>query len=365
MGAPGEAVVCVPARDERERLPRLIRSLAAQDAPEPGGRLRVVILANSCRDGTADAVRAMRDAGETPSLDLRLVEVALEGPEAHVGTARRMALDAGAGWLEAEACADGFLLTTDADARVPPDWVAANRAALAGAEIVGGRLVIDPDAEPDPAVADLNARIERYWAAVRALEDRTDPPPHDPAPRHGDHTGASLGLRADLYRAVGGLPPLPRGEDNALVARVRAAGGRLRHCPSVRVLVSDRAAGRAEGGMAVEMVRRAEAIRTGAPYRLPTAAHWQAVIARRAALRRSWHARGDRTAAWAALGLTAGDLAAVGPETCPNDIAFVERAAPCLDAAAGPAPETELDAALAAFAEILRGPAPSRARVPA
>ena len=366
MGAPGPAVVCVPARDERERLPRLIRSLAAQGGAEPdGARLRVLILANSCSDGTAQAVRAMRTAGETPSLDLRLAEVALTGPEAHVGTARRTALDMGAAWLEADACADGFLLTTDADARVSPDWVAANRAALAGAEIVGGRLVIDPDAAPDPAVAGLHARIERYWAAVRALEDRIDPPPHDPAPRHGDHTGASLALRADLYRAVGGLPPLPRGEDNALVARVRAAGGRLRHCPAVRVLVSDRAAGRAEGGMAVEMVRRGETVRTGAPYRLPTAAHWQRVIARRAALRRSWHAPGDRRAAWRALGLTADDLAAVGPETCPNDIAFVERADPRLDAAAGPAPETDLDAALAAFADILADPAPSRARLPA
>lgn len=350
MDGAAPAVVCVPARDEVLRLPRLIRSLAAQDGFAPDRRLRLVIVANNCTDGTAAAVRAMQAEGATDALSIRLVEVRLAVAEAHVGTARRLALDAGAAWLEADGAPDGALLSTDADAHVAPGWVAANLRALRSAEIVGGRLVIDPDAALDPALADLHRRIERYWDAVRHIEDRLDPPSHDPAPRHGDHTGASLGLRADLYRRVGGLPPLPRGEDNALVARVQEAGGRLRHCPAVSVRVSDRGAGRAEGGMATEMVRRAQAARAALPYRLPAPRHWQALIARRAALGRAWGLpAAERRAALSAAGLTEADLAAIDPDSCPNAIAFVARASPLCEARDGPAPEMDLDAALAAF----------------
>ena len=346
--APRACVVCVPARDEAERLPRLLTTLAGQDGVSPEARLRVVVLANNCTDGTADAVRALRESGAIDRLDLRVMEETLSGAQAHVGTARRMALDAGAGWLEADDRPDGVLLTTDADARLPPGWITANLRALRAADVVGGRLVIDDDAGTDPKLAALHAGIERYWAGVRRLEDLLDPPPHDPAPRHGDHTGASLALPAALYRAVGGLPPLPCGEDNALVGRLREHGARLRHCPDVRVTVSARRQGRVSGGMASEMLRRARVLAGEADYLLPEAAHWQALILRRAALRRAFplgaHAR---AAACLRLGLGAEDLAAVLERGCPNDIAFVERADRVLDARAPAARECPLDRALA------------------
>lgn len=351
----GPATVCVPARDEVQRLPLLLRSLALQEGLPAGTPPRVVVVANNCRDGTGDAVRAfVSEAGST--LALRLIEIELAPAEAHVGTARRAALDAGAEWLAASGAPDGVLLTTDADARLPPDWIAANLAALQEAEIVGGRLVIDGETAADPARADLTARIERYWSGVRALEDRFDPSPHDPPPRHGDHTGASLALRASLYRAIGGLPPLPKGEDNALVARVLEAGGRLRHCPRVRVHVSDRIAGRAEGGMAVEMARRAAVIRGEESYRLPAPAYWQAVIARRARLREIWRtARTEAAIHLRAQGFAEAGIAAVAPATCPNETAFVERAGRFPEAGRAPPPLVELDAALATFEQLLGG----------
>ena len=338
-------VVCIPARNEAERLPRLLASLAAQDGISARAPLRVVVLANNCTDGTVAAVRDVEASGILAALALRLIDVTLAGPEAHVGTARRMALDAGADWLAAEAGPDGILLTTDADARLPADWVTANRRALRSADVVGGRLVIDDEGATDPELAALHGRIERYWSGVRRLEDILDPPPHDPAPRHGDHTGASLAVPAALYRAVGGLPPLPCGEDNALVGLLRAQGARLRHCPDVQVMVSARHQGRVSGGMATEMARRVR-VRDGEAYLLPEAAHWQALILRRAALRRAFHrAPAARTAACARLGLGADDLAAVG--ACPNDIAFVERADRILESRSPPAPECPLDQALA------------------
>ncbi|GMA77575.1 hypothetical protein GCM10025880_39920 [Methylorubrum aminovorans] len=186
---PGPAVVCIPARNEAERLPRLLRALAAQDGFSADAPLRVVIVVNNCTDGTVEAVRALEGSGALSTLALRLIEATFPAAEAHVGTARRRALDVGAAWLESEDAPDGVLLTTDADARLAQGWVAANLRALEGAEIVGGRLVIDDEGNADPALAAFHARVERYWSGVRALEDALDPPPHDPAPRHGDHTG--------------------------------------------------------------------------------------------------------------------------------------------------------------------------------
>ncbi len=110
-------------------------------------------------------------------------------------------------------------------------------------------------------------------------------------------------------------------------------------------MVSSRHQGRVSGGMATEMARRARVL-DGEAYLLPEAAHWQALILRRAALRRAFHlAPAARAAACARLGLDADDLAAIG--ACPNDIAFVERADRILESRSPPARECPLDRALA------------------
>ncbi len=311
-------VVCVPVRNEAESLPGLLRSLGAQRGIERP--LRVVVIANNCTDDTVPLLRSFEQRQEFKALALRIVEATLEPPHAHVGTARRMAMDCGADWLDSDGCPDGVLISTDADAIAPPDWVAANLRALKSADVVGGRLSMETGSGP---LQGLHDRIERYWAGVRAIEDALDPSPYDPAPRHGDHTAASLALPVSIYRQAGGLPALPCGEDNALVARIRCLGGRLRHSPAVEIHVSARMAGRVEGGMASEMIRRSTLVQSGASYELPCGAFWVELVERRAALRQAWTGGRD---AMMALGLSDADLAALDLLNCPNDIAFVERA---------------------------------------
>lgn len=350
----GRAVVCVPVRNEAEVLPRLIRSLNRQIGNGDGARLRLVVLANNCTDATIPLIRQMERDGETTHLDLRVIEAIVPKAVAHVGTARRMALDAGCDWLEADGVHDPVLLSTDADAIAPDGWARANLTALDDAELVGGRLVINVDGriQSETGIDALHRKIERYWANVRALEEAIDPPPHDPAPRHGDHVAASLALRVALYRRIGGLPPLACGEDNALVAKVRLDGGRVRHCPAVSIAVSDRGTGRVQGGMATEMARRGRVAAGLEDYRLPPARQWRALIERRRTFRQAWTAQNGPEAALRALGLGADDIAAIDAGSCPNAIAFVERIQARIGEGAEYEPEP-LDRALAGIDAML------------
>jgi hypothetical protein len=93
-----------------------------------------------------------------------------------------------------------------------------------------------------------------------------EPVDYDPWPRHQDHTGASLAVRAEVYHRVGGIPALAFREDVAFVERIRSAGFRLRHALDVRVRVSARLDGRAENGMSDCLNRWIKAEMNGQPH---------------------------------------------------------------------------------------------------
>jgi len=198
--------VCVPARDEADRLPILLDALARQDVDGP---IRVSILINNTVDDSVAAVaRAQAAWGERLHLAVACHDLPPE--RAHAGTARRLAMEAGLARIDPDR---GVLISTDADTRPPSDWISAMlRAIDAGLDIVGGRIVVD-DAEPLAADMDaMQVKLDRYWACVRAIEDDIDPCRWDPAPRHGDHTGASLAILAPLYGAEAAFPQSPQGK---------------------------------------------------------------------------------------------------------------------------------------------------------
>jgi GT2 family glycosyltransferase len=242
-----EPIVCIPARNEADRLPSLLRSLQRQTWLRTHSGLLAVLVLNNCEDRSRAILQER--AGEWPQLLLHLIEVKFAPENAHVGSARRLAMETAA----ALACKNAVLLTTDADAIPRHDWIDANlRAFNGGADLVGGYIVGDREEEALLGAGFVRraARHLYYAKLVDRLTSLLNPIPHDPWPRHSDHTGASLAVRGEVYRAVGGMPALPFREDLAFVERVCRAGYRLRHPLDVQVKVSARLAGRAAGGMA-------------------------------------------------------------------------------------------------------------------
>ncbi len=269
--------VCVPVRNEQQRLPVLLAALAAQDRP---GKLPVALCINNSTDGSIAVARTEAERWRD-RLEIIIDLQVFPAYRAHAGAARRAAMAVGLVRLGARF--GGVLVSTDADTRPPPTWLSANLAALsAGADIVGGRLVLD-DAEDAPAEGLALSRIwDAYWREVRCIEDALAPSPWDPPPRHGDHTGASLALTVQTYRSAGGVPEQPTGEDRALVIAAQAQGARLVHPMAVWTRVSPRTQGRAAEGMAEHMTRLFHQARTGDRVIAPDFSHWR----RRAAWRR-------------------------------------------------------------------------------
>jgi hypothetical protein len=263
-----ELCVCIPARNEAERIGALLAALASQDINEP---FHVALCVNNSDDGTAQIAAAAAAAGVPFTLHLH--ECHFDAEEAHAGSARRAAMDLGAEVLGRD---DALLISTDADCRPPSDWLAANIASCEQDAIVGGRIMLDEEeADRSPALRDLHRRFDAYWEQVRAIEDSVDPVPWEAPHRHGDHTGASLALSVGLYRRAGGVPLIPVGEDRALVAAVIAQGGRLIHPRNVWVRVSPRLAGRAPGGMAHTLAQWMDGLSKGETPYVPAYSHWE------------------------------------------------------------------------------------------
>ena len=144
---------------------------------------------------------------------------------------------------------NGVICTTDADTLVDPDWVFFTLEAVRqGARAVGGRILV-------PHAADGHGRAYRkqhlqdvtYRSLQYCLESMIDPVAGDPWPRHFQHFGPSTAVRADVYRACGGIPPLRSLEDVGLALALERIDVPITHDPRVRVTTSSRISDRVGG----------------------------------------------------------------------------------------------------------------------
>ena len=249
------ACVVVPARDEAQSIAQTLAALAEQrdsdGRPLAPDTYEVILLANNCRDETVATARRFAMQRDWPAL--HVAEVTLPPDRAHVGMARRMAMDEAARRLASVGQSRGLVATTDADTVVAPTWLAAMLHEVErGAEAVGGRILVT-DAELEamaPAVRRRFLHHVAYASLAHEVEARIDPQPGDPWPSHEQFSGASLAVTVQAYRQVGGLPSLPSNEDVALGTALRRSDIAIRHSIDVRVFTSGRVHGRAPAGMA-------------------------------------------------------------------------------------------------------------------
>ncbi len=357
MSGPGPAVVvAVPARDEAERIGACLEALARQEPGTPP--FGVVLLVNNTTDGTAAVAEA---AGARLGLALRVLSV--DSPDANAGWARRGAMDAAALWLEERPGRPGAILTSDADARVAPDWVARTLAAIAaGADAVAGDVTLDPAdaARLSPALRARGTLEAAYHALLDEMSAALDPDPDDPWPNHSVTLGASLAVTLAAYRQVGGMPPIALGDDRAFVALLRRHDLRVRHDPLVRATTSGRLVGRAAGGIADTIAAREADPDCVCDGRLEPVPHALFRFRWRRHLRRL-HAGGrlHPAGAWARhLGIAPSDAAAIAARPRAGDaLEAVERISPRMPHA--PLRPSELPAHIAAAHLVL---APIRRR---
>ena len=222
-------VVAVPARNEALTIEACLMSIdsaaARVDVP-----VTVVVAADSCRDHTVDRARAV-------AVSCCSVNV-IEGRWRAAGGARRAAVAAGRQRLGAVS-STVWIANTDADCLVPGDWIRRQLGyAGYGKVAVAGTVTLDPATTSEALLA---AFVATYRGTDRA---------------HRHVHAANLGLRADVYAAIGGWSAhTVVGEDHDLWRRLRLAGADLIQPLDLPVATSGRTAGRVIGGFASALAR--------------------------------------------------------------------------------------------------------------
>ncbi len=257
---PLKAVIAIPANNESDRIIACLSALATQrdefGAPISAGLFEIVVLVNNSTDDTASKVAEFATRSPQPII---VVEFSLPPERANAGWARKAAMDEAADRLERTGSRNAAILTTDADSLVAPTWFSATMAAFElGVDCVAGYIDAQPAEIMDlgPAFINRGRSEDGYIRCVAEIFARCDPIAHDPWPNHRVSSGASLAVTLSAYRAIGGLPPMPVGEDAALTRTLEEAGFKIRHAMDVCVVTSCRFDGRAKGGAADTMQYR-------------------------------------------------------------------------------------------------------------
>ncbi|MDY0908783.1 glycosyltransferase [Microbacterium sp. CFBP9034] len=220
-------VVVVPVRNEAELLGASLVALASavDAAREAQLRCEVRIVLDACTDSSAEVAAAS---------DFEV----LHCDAARVGAARRLGIAAALRAVDDLPADRVWIANTDADSRVPADWLTHQHALSRAADIWLGTVRPDFD--------DLSSIQREHWVRTHA-RGRTNRNIH----------GANLGLRAQSYIDAGGFASIGEHEDVDLVTRCRALGSVAVGSDEAEVITSGRFVGRAPGGYADFLRRQA------------------------------------------------------------------------------------------------------------
>jgi glycosyltransferase involved in cell wall biosynthesis len=224
-----EVGVVVPAHDEERLLPACLDAVRDAVRRIPGIPVHLIVVADSCRDQTAERARRAgagivtihaRSAGAARAAGMRAV--LRKASRSRPVNARLASTRLAATWLA----------TTDADTLVAPDWLSRQlHYANQGWDAVAGTVTVTDWSEHPPGTQTVFAARYRHSAGS-----------------HPHVHGANLGVSAGAYLCAGGFPPLRTGEDHALAGRLTGAGRTILRATDVNVVTSARREARAPLG---------------------------------------------------------------------------------------------------------------------
>jgi len=203
--------VIIPAHNEIQHLRACVESIlgAAKHAGLFGELVVVMVVLDSCTDASAESIA-----------DLPVERLNVEA--LNVGVARAAGaedlLQRGARWLA----------FTDADSRVPVNWLSLQMATKC--DVFCGPVSVD---DWQSHASGVRQRYDSHYQSI-------DGHPHV--------HGANMGVSAKAYLSAGGFPPLACHEDIGLVSRLIAQGARIARLAEPCVITSGRAKGRVLGG---------------------------------------------------------------------------------------------------------------------
>jgi glycosyltransferase involved in cell wall biosynthesis len=231
-------LVVIPTHDEEQLLPDCLEamSVAVDTAADRAIRCLVQVVLDDCTDGSAAI------ANEYP-FAVMFIEAGM------VGVARSAGVEAGLAQLADLPPSRVWIANTDADSRVPANWITAQVAAAdEGADVFLGTV--------KPDFGDLSPAYRRNWLRT-----------HPAGVANGNTHGANLGVRASAYRAAGGFANVAEHEDVMLVDGCRRTGAAVEASTAAEVLTSGRTVGRTPGGYAAFVRRQAEDLERSAGLR--------------------------------------------------------------------------------------------------
>lgn len=285
--------IVIPVRDEAENLAKVLDAFASQvdlqNRPLDSDIYEVIVLANNCRDVSAETAREWQK--RNPRIKLHVAEIFLSPKHSNIGFVRRRLMNEAFRRLTAKKSGGGIIATTDGDTLVAPDWIAATIEEIKrGADAVGGRILMGA-----AELAQMNERAryfhlldEEYRLLVAEYECHLDRLCHDVFPRHHQHFNGSFAVTTEAFKLAGGIPEVPFLEDIAFYHALLRIDAKVRHSPAVRVFTSSRHSGRSKIGLSFQLNEWKKLGENGAILTVEPASAIRGKVLARRILRRMW-----------------------------------------------------------------------------
>jgi len=245
--------IIVPAKDEAHLITSTLDALRNQiDAAGNGishDIYEVLVLANNCSDATYEICKTYQQKFQGFRLYVQCINI--EDSIAHIGTVRRLLMDAAHARLTEVVGKRGIIVSTDADSEVDAEWLSQIIEEMdLNVDVVGGRII----PRNTPVLAKIHhLRDVTYRFLKTRLEAELDPCPQNPWPRHFQCYGPSLAVTCEIYDKAGRIPAIPFLEDEEFRKALKRVDARMRHSPKVRVHTSSRLQGRVDFGFSIQL----------------------------------------------------------------------------------------------------------------